>query len=153
MGYMNYVSVYCDGSRLVDNYNCAGHPWKNSPYGVLFEDATETVGKQASVRIRSCENRIYFVFANQALRDFSCRVDDADQMQHFEFTVAEGLLVVFLENQYVTSPRSLLYNDIGFVQMSTKYPGRKIKMEDDFAYVYMVFESGTCVQVTDNNWT
>ncbi|AUS94138.1 hypothetical protein [Trichoplusia ni ascovirus 6b] len=70
MGYINYITVYCENKRITDNSSFLR---ENLCYGLHFPDNCKTDDKTISVRVRSCENRIHYIYTTGLLPDLSIR--------------------------------------------------------------------------------
>lgn len=105
MGYRNYVSVYCEGKKVVKNYDYefVEHPFKNIPYGLHFQD-NSFENKTITVKIHSCENKIFYVYSNKCFSEIKFQVKtwegEIDDDQLFVFKAKEDLKISFLEYQY-----------------------------------------------------
>lgn len=111
MGYKNYVSVYCEGTKVVKNYNYEdeGHPFKNTTYGLNFQDNSFDT-KVITVKISSCEDKIHYVYSNDNFNEINFQFrnwtfeeepeEEPDQL--FTFIAKQNLKIIFLENQYIS---------------------------------------------------
>lgn len=107
MGYKNYISAYCNGTKVFKNYEVAGHPKKNAPYALRFIDNAFD-GKSISVKIHSCQNEIDFVFSNMNFEDIQFTSElwptsKENPDQCFRFVAARGLYIVFYEDVDTTA--------------------------------------------------
>ncbi|CCV01803.1 hypothetical protein IIV22_126R [Invertebrate iridescent virus 22] len=107
MGYKNYISVYCEGKKIVKNYDYTDHPYKNTPYGLHFNDDSFE-NQTITVKIHSCENRIHYVFIDKTFSDINFQSsylyrenDDDTYDQLFKFTPKRNLKICFFENCYI----------------------------------------------------
>lgn len=109
MGYRNYVSVYCEETKLFKNYDVHDHPYKNAPYALRFVDDIYD-GKSITVKCHSCNDKIHFVFANMDLQTIQFKAcfwrrkdynEDTESGsvhdQLFTFVAKRGLFIVFYE--------------------------------------------------------
>lgn len=118
MGWKNYISVYCDDKLVLRNYNNINykdHPKKNSPYVVCFNENTKFIDKTISVRVISCENRIYFLLTNQPL-SYSLETEEnknhlLSKCQFFKFQAKPGLKIKFYEDLYIKDNYEKLINE------------------------------------------
>lgn len=148
MGFKNYVSVYRNGCCLSKNYDrSTDHPYKNNFYSILFDDEASKLKHEVSVRVRSCENRIYFLMSTTKLENLHYRFEDNEdtEEQYFYFTPNQGDEVLFIENQYIDDYEELLFNDVCHRQMSVKSQKIKLKKYSD--------HFGVFYRVTSNNVT
>lgn len=145
MTFKNYVSVFCDNERIVDNYGGDGaHPVYDAVYGVAFDDEITNLN-DVSVRVKSCDSRIFYIFSNQIVQNLTCAVKGGDQ--YFKFTATKNLEVIFYEYKYPISVHTLRKSRLDYYTIHTS-TGNICRAKSKFPYLYCVETNGLCELVS-----
>lgn len=98
MGYKHSISIYANRKRIFDNYRWfSAHKAVPGDFYGLVCDIPQS--RNISVRIKSNENRIFYILSNMKFK-FKSYIDKYGH-QYFQFKSAPGMIVVFYEEMYV----------------------------------------------------
>lgn len=157
MSYANYVTVYTDGARIIDNCKVI----RNDVSFGLYFPSEKYSGRAMSVRVRSCEDRIHYMYSTAPISDLNVRwvercVVEREHIcdireEHYDHTTNE------LETPSV--PNSVANT----LESTTFIGGRPPEDNDDFDAVYdqqfefsahvglrVSFHEARCVNPTDD---